>query len=196
MHKSHYNLLCSKETKKTCKSANITPIIAQCKKYIIFQKSSNTVISDADLSTRNLLVKTWLMLKWKCEWKCSFSHLLIWQWKKMLNMLQGEWMINKRITALSIFKMEGCFLLTGGQPCRDRSEEEEDNKDIDITKGKYKRLETRVWLPAVIHGFHKYIIISHLDSLFLTQFSCLTSTVLPLPQSTSDGLMWNWLERD
>lgn len=41
--------------------------------------------------------------------------------------------------------MEGCFLLTGGQPCRDRSEEEEDNKDIGISKGKYnKRLATSV----------------------------------------------------
>lgn len=45
--------------------------------------------------------------------------------------------INKQITALSIFKMEGCFLLTRGQPCRDRSKEEEDNKNREIMKGKY-----------------------------------------------------------
>lgn len=42
--------------------------------------------------------------------------------------------INKRITTLSIFKMERCFLLTLGRPCRDRNEGEEDNKDREITK--------------------------------------------------------------
>lgn len=41
--------------------------------------------------------------------------------------------INNRITVMSIFKMEGCCLLTGGQTWRDRSEGTEANKDQEIT---------------------------------------------------------------
>lgn len=44
--------------------------------------------------------------------------------------------INKQITALPIFKMERCFLLTRGQPYRNRSKKEEDNKNREIKKGK------------------------------------------------------------
>lgn len=42
--------------------------------------------------------------------------------------------INKQTTTLSIFKMEMCFLLNLGYPCRDRNEGEEDNKDREIAR--------------------------------------------------------------
>lgn len=54
--------------------------------------------------------------------------------------------INKQITARSIFKMEGCFLLTRGQPCRERSDWDEDNKDAEVMKAKSRA--KNVWLPV------------------------------------------------
>lgn len=76
MHKSYNNLLPSKAMKKKkIKGANIMPISYDehnANKHASSSKNDvhftdNTVITNTELSSWNLLIKIWLMLKWKCE---------------------------------------------------------------------------------------------------------------------------------
>lgn len=75
MHESHNNLFPSKAMGKKFKGANIMPISYDehnANKHASSSKNDvhltdNTVISDAELSSWNLFIKIWLILKWKCE---------------------------------------------------------------------------------------------------------------------------------